>query len=351
MKGYIYKYLLTFILITFLFTCNRISEKEERYDLINVDLKSSKNVVIQPEKLDIENDYFMSFHSFLQANESGLYVTPNTAVNDTVLYMLSSNIDLANNNRLEGKIRKGNGPNELLNVSLSTKTIEGDTLIFYSSNSSSYIPIDHNGNLIKRINNPSNIYTTGSSLGYNKGYFLFPSFHGLFSKNSLLTLVNTSLDKELHFFEPRVPAGYEPSIRNEIFPISAIPDGFAFTFLGDRKIYITNFNGEILKVLKLGESDQIPEPYILQDPSKKTGAKPYITKMEFYKDYLIVLMDNQILIIDYLSDEISQILSIVINSEYEVAPVIDFTLGNNIIYLRIGREGLFTLNLNQNWFN
>lgn len=340
-------FFLTLIIIT---SC--ISTDENQPKIRNtVDINDVTKVIFTADKLELENDYFMSFHSFLQANESGLYVTPNNAVNDTVLFKLPSDLfGNKNSKRLRGAIREGNGPNELLNISLSTQTAS-DTLIFYSINSSAYLSIDSSGNITEKKGTPINVFSSGSSLGYNNGHFLFPSFHSVYSKDNLLTITNTALNTQVHFFEPRVPAGYEPAIRNQVFPIGSLPNGFAFSFLGDRKVYTIDFKGSIESVIVLGESDPIPEPFKISESSRPPGAKPYITKIEFFRDHLFILMDNYIWVLDYPDLELKNVFEFKKNLEDDKAPVIDFTINNDLLFLRIGRDGLFSINTNQNWFN
>lgn len=341
------RFVIFFLAVIIIFSCKISDENQFNNEIIlaNSDVDREKVTV---EKLELENDYLMSFNSFLQSNESGLYVTPFNAVNDSVLFKFSGYNNISK--RLRGAIREGNGPNELLSIYLSTKTTS-DTLIFYSMNSSAYLSIDSSGNISEKQRGPVNVFINGSSIGYNKGHFLLPSFNSSHSKNNLLTITNTRLNTQIDFFEPRVPAGYEPSIRNQVFPIGALPNGFVFSFLGDRKVYTTGFEGSIENIVVLGESDPIEEPYLLSGSSRPPGARPYITKIEFFRDHLFILMDNHIWILEYPDLTLKKILEFNRNVEEDTPPVIDFSINNELLFLRIGRDGLFSSNTNKNWFN
>jgi len=326
----------------------------EGSSIIILEKHEDKNVEVTAQRINTSDGYMLSFYSFLQANKSGLYITPVDAIRDSILFEISTN-DSSNHQNfshdLSGVIRKGNGPQELLNINLSTKSASGDTLFFYSTNSAAILSIDAEGTVLERKSAPKNVFTNGSAIGINNGFYLFPVFNPIVSKDNLLAIVNKNDSSIIYFYRPRVPAGYEPAIRNMVFPIGAVPNGFAFSFLGDRKFFITNFNGDLLKTVILGESDPIPDPYIINDPSDSPGATPYITKIEFFEDHLFILMENQIYILDYPDLLLSKILRIKHDGESELAPVVDFSVNSEKIFLRIGREGLFTVDLNKNWLN
>ncbi len=323
-------------------------------ETINIGSSEEDTVELTARQLNVTDNYMFSFYSFLQANTSGLYITPANAIRDSILFEISAKDSKSYNSLshiLNGVIRKGSGPKELLDINLSTKSATGDTLFFYSANSAAFISIDNEGTVLGRKSAPKNVFTNGSAIGINKGYFLFPVFNPIVSKDNLLAIVEKDDGSMKYFFRPRVPAGYEPAIRNMVFPIGAVPNGFAFSFLGDRQIFITNFKGDILKTIILGESDPIPDPYIIDDPSGSPGATPYITKIEFFEDHLFILMENQIYIIAYPDLVLSKILRIKRKGESDLASVVDFSVNSEKIFLRIGREGLFTVDLNNNWLN
>ena len=71
----------------------------------------------------------------------------------------------------------------------------------------------------------------------------------------------------------RVPNGYEPAIRNQVFSMASVPNGFAVSFVGDRKFFIVYYSGTIKNEIILGESDH-PKPTI----TKSNGSIPALLK-------------------------------------------------------------------------
>jgi hypothetical protein len=329
--------LFIFILIA-LFACRNNVDN----DIIN-DINETRIIA---SKMDFHDELPVSFYSFIQANESGLYVTPSNPVNDSVLYKYSHNKTGECCMPLYGIIREGRGPLELQSVNLSTKTANGDTLLFYSFNDSKYLLMDNTGKVFEHINTSVNVLNTGSSFAYSNGYLLLPTFGKMLGRDHLLTILKVSEDTQYDFFEPRVPPGFEPSIRNLVFPMGAIPDGFAISFLGDRKVYILGFDGEIKRELIFGQSDPIPSPFTITNPVEGPSSRPYVTKIEFHKGNLYVLIERMIWILDYPSFEAKKKIAVIRNQEENSAPVIDFSVTDDIMYLRIGNDGLYYIQNN-----
>jgi len=334
-------YLICAVLISF--SC----EKHAEADLI----KKNTETIIFASKMDIVDDLPMSFYSFLQANESGLYITSPNPFKDSVLYKFPRNKIGEYGVHLNGIIREGRGPLELQSVNLSTKTANGDTLLFYSFNDSQYLGLDNKGKIFDHIKTSVNVLNTGSSFAYSNGYLLIPSFSKMLARDHLLTMLNIHDGTQFDFFEPRVPAGFEPSIRNLVFPMGAIPDGFAISFLGDRRVYILGFDGGIKRELIFGQSDPIPRPYTITNPVEAPSSRPYITKIEFHNGNLFVLKERMIWILDYPSFEPKKKIAVIRNPDEDSAPVIDFSVTDDIMYLRMGNDGLYYIQTNPDWFN
>ncbi|NGP89404.1 hypothetical protein [Fodinibius halophilus] len=321
-------------------------------DINSFDVSKSKATTVIANKMDINYSFFISLYSFIQANNSGLYITPSNVINDTVLYKYPKEALNKCCGDLEGIIREGRGPNELSQIFASSKSVTGDTLLFYSPNSAKYLGINNDGVVIDSLEfqNSKTLMNTGNSFSYSKGYFLIPSFNRFFSSKNLFSIINTNNNTSKDIFEPRVPPGYEPAIRNQVVAMGALPNGFAVSFVGDRKIYIIGFNGEVKKQLIFGESEPIPEPFKVKNPKQAPSSKPYITKIEFYKGHILVLMDNLIWILDYPSYQTNNLLKILRDPKENSAPVIDFSITEDVIYVRMGRGGLHSVKTNPNWF-
>lgn len=313
-------------------------------------LNNPDEAIIIASRLDMNSNFMISLYSFMQANRSGLYITPSSTFEQTVLYRYIPEIFTKCCIELDKVIKEGKGPGELLQIYSSTKTVNGDTLIFYSPNLRKYLSVNEAGNIFKPFEVTSTVISTGYSFAYSRGYLLVPSFNRFFSRDSLLTLLNVHTGEQKKIFKPRVPAGYEPSIRNQIVAMGALPDGFVLSFIGDRKLYILDFRGRIKQELLFGKSDPIPQPYKITNPKNAPSSKPYVAKIEFHRAHLFVLVDNIIWILDYPSYEPLKRLKVLRNPEEKSAPVIDFSITEKTVYVRMGRDGIYNFPMNPGWY-
>lgn len=322
---------------------------QHKVPLEQIEFEENKRTKVTATRIDNENDIYLSSYSPLQANASGLYITPFEAVNDTVLYKYGSDTLNYCCLKMEGVLREGKGPSELVRVGTSTKTINGDTLLFYSSGNARYMAIDKKGNVFQPFKASLKAVNASHSFAYSNDFLLLPSFGKPFDEDHLFTLVNVNTNTQQGVFEPRVPAGYEPAIRNEAFTMGALPDGFAISFVGDRKLYTIGFNGEIKNEVIFGESDPIPKPYKITNPSQAPSARPYLTKIEYHEGHLYVLVDNDIWIVEYPSYNIKNIIRIVREPDDMIAPVTDFSITDETLFVRMGRKNLYAVEANPNW--
>ncbi|MEQ9351451.1 MAG: hypothetical protein RJQ00_02600 [Vicingaceae bacterium] len=339
------KYLIIILLLS---SCNDKKTASNKVIELSNSL-NGKEEVVTPKKVQFdEEELTYSNFSFIQANKSGLYVTPAGTFEDYVLYRyeIDSNVQMA---KRTGIIKEGRGPNEIERISMSSKAINGDTLLFGSAGSKT-LAIDDKGFLFEWEFDTRQIPNYGYSFSYNKGKLLIPSFNPA-QTAYLFRIYDLGKDSSYFSFTPRVPYGYQPSIRNEVLGETPIPKGFAISFLGDKKVYVLNFKGEVTKEIILGESDEIPKPYKVNSPQESPGAKPYITKMEFFNEHLLVLMDNTIWILEYPSFSLKMKIKLSINETNETSPVIDFSISDNYLFSRIGRSGIYYTETNASWFN
>lgn len=308
----------------------------------------AETVIVQ-QPLD-DHDFAISLYSMIQVNNSGLYVTPAQVINDSVLYYYPNERKTLCCHKVEGIIRQGRGPLEMTDVRLSTKTVTGDTLIFFSSHLSKLITIDNNG-LVNEIKlQEPDLTKMGYAFSYNKTHLAF-SLEPALGNEHLIEIINTVSGDFVTTFPRRVPFGFEPAIRNQVFSMAAVPDGFVVSFVGDRKLYRFNFNGDILDEIIMGKSEPIGKPYKIQNPQSAPSSKPYIPKIEYHNGYLFVLMDQQIWILKYEDFEPVKRLKILRDPNEEIAPVTDFSVTSDFIYVRMGRNELYRMTTNSNWYN
>lgn len=310
---------------------------------------SGKQVIATAKKIDQTNDLFsLSNYSFLQANNSGLYVTPSSPINNYALYKFVLNPD-SNIAEFKGIVKTGRGPLEIERISMSSKSITGDSLFFGASGKNTLV-INQKGEIFDWEVNTAQIPNFGFSFSYNNKRLLIPSFSPL-QLDHLFSIYDLENDTLYKAFPPRVPFDFKPAIRNEILGETPVPNGFAISFIGDRKIYLLNFEGKVENEIILGESDPIPAPYKEAKPNMTTGAKPYITKMEFYKENLLVLMDNVIWFLDYPSFKVNTKLILQTDDTEAItkATVIDFSISDDYLYSRIGRKGIYITKTDKKW--
>tara|TARA_R110002124_G_scaffold287343_2_gene473430 strand:+ start:292 stop:1323 length:1032 start_codon:yes stop_codon:yes gene_type:complete len=328
-----------------LLSCSQFEYGNEIIDLRNSSIK--EDTLISKKIKFSEDELYYSNYSFMQSNNSGLYITPPTPVGGVVLYKYDL-INSGDTARVTAVMKKGRGPEEMESIFLSSKTINGDTLMFSSPGNKTFI-VNQNGSLSQWEFDTRGIINFGYSFSYGEKKLLIPSFNPS-QESYLFTIYDIEEDSSYNFFTPRVPYGFEPSIRNEILGETPMPDGFAISFLGDKKVYILNFNGRVKKEIILGESDEIPKPYKINNPHESPGAIPYITKMEFYNKHLLVLLDNIIWIMEYPSFSLKKKIKLLNNKEAEISPILDFSISDKYLFSRIGREGIYYIETDENWF-
>lgn len=338
-----------YLIITCLIALSCSNVESEKIGITDLKDKVSDESRIVAKKLPILDEFAYSNFSFIQANNSGLYVTPSTNISGYVLYRYqlvgSKNWQV----KIDSLVKSGRGPNEIESIYLSSKTINGDTLLFTSPGDKTIL-IDQSGELSEWDYDTRRIINFGYSFSYSNEHLLIPSFNQT-QTDYLFKIYDLEKMKEYSSFEPRVPFGYQPSIRNEILGESPVPNGFIISFLGDKKLYLIDLKGEIRKELHLGESDIIPEPYRVSDPQESPGAIPYITKIEFFNEHLLILLDNVIWVISYPSLELKHKIKLATSNEKEKSPVLDFSISDKYLYSRIGRQGIFAVPTDKDWFN
>lgn len=241
-------------------------------------------------------------------------------------------------NVLFGIVKSGRGPRESEFLTASTKSITGDTLYFFSHANQKFIQVDKYGTVTDLNIYDKEFSLMGFSFAFNHDFIAFP-VEPKFSRDFLIKIYNI---KSLEFqsaIEMRVPFGSQPSVRNEISAICSIPDGFALTFIGDRKIYLINFNGEILQELILGTSDEIKIEKERELNSEPSVATPYLTKMEYVNGTLFTLMEGELWKIDYKSKNPINIINFYNAEDNKIKPL-DFSISDSNLFVRLGRSGI-----------
>lgn len=285
-----------------------------------------------------ELDFPISLFSFLQANNTGLYISSRAQVDDTVLFKIIGDIT----NQPRGVLQSGRGPNEMEFLTSSSKSITGDSLFFFSHANYKFLMIDEAGEANDLSFSNSEFSAMEYSFAVNKNYIAFP-VNIRFGKKDLITIYNKDSHEVSTAIRVRVPIGFQPAIRNQVSAICPVPGGFAISFIGDKKIYLINFEGEVFQELILGESDKI-EPEQNSRHNLSSSGKPYLVKMEFRKGRFFVLLEGDIWVIDYGTKNVSKIVRVFDKGNVATKPT-DFSIADSTMFVRLGRNGIAQVEL------
>jgi len=292
-------------------------------------------------------DFQISIRSLIQANDSGLFLTPAMPVSNTVLFNYDVKTD--GPDRMSGSsVFRGQGPNEALAIYMSSKNVAGDTLAFLSINSAKMLFIDEGLNVSELFLNNQIATKTGDAFSYDNGNFGF-SMEPRLGEGNLIGVYNFQNGSFYAGFPLRVPLNMEPAIRNRVFASAAVPDGFVFAFTGDRKFYRVNYKAEITGIYVLGEDEPIGEPFRINNPKESVSSRPYITKMEYSNGYLHVMMDQKIWVIDLESRQSIAQLEFVDKSGEIIIPF-EFTMNGKMLFIRQGRDLIHKVEIDKNWY-
>ena len=335
---------LFFILLT-LFVINSCDKK------INLPIQELDNPPLEIVTLNQQNnisvDMAMSAFSPMQANSSGLYITPSHCDNDSVLFRYK-NLSL-NDNNARGVVAHGNSNNQAERILFSTKSVQDDTLIFYSGASAKLLTVANNGSISQMGFTNKQLSFIGYSFAYNNNHIII-SIEPLFQKNYLLSILNIRTGEVKNAFPLRVPHGYQPAERNHVSAMAAVPDGVVFAFTGDRKFYFMNYDGNILREVVLGESDPIPPPFQTEQPDTLERSPNYISKMEYEDQFLHILVDDKIWILDAENFEAVTRLEFVDPLVQETASPVDFSITNQQLFLKLGEQKISWMTRDINWY-
>jgi len=323
-------------------SCDRIKVKPTQ----QLDKPPVEIISIDPRK-NQPVDLAVSQLSPIQANQSGLYVTPAHCKNDSILFRLINNP--RNFRNLQGVLARGESANQSKRILFSTKSVQGDSLIFYPGGPAKLLIIGSDSNISQMDVKNKYLNLIGYSFAYNSNHLTL-SIEPLFKKNYLVSIINTRTGETVNVFPPRVPHDFEPAERNHITSMTAVPGGVVFSFTGDRKIYHMNYKGQILRKIVLGKSDPIPTPFTTQEPDTLKRSSSYIKKMDYENQFLHVLMDNQIWLVDLKHFKPITRLQFTNPVAQENYSINDFSISGNKLYLKEGDNSFTQIYRKKSWY-
>jgi len=322
------KILYTIALLLVIVACERDPEK------VTVDVDSAKTTVLHANIIEELSMTRISNFSMLQSIGKSLFITLPRSQNDTLIYEWN-----ANQKFLKGSYRSGRGPGEVLQVFASSRCPVEQQLYFFCR-SNAKILLHHSDGGFSELTLPHSLYSfNGISFASSGEHIAFNITSQGADDNKLLAIYHTKTGAISYSINTRIPFGYEPSSRNLFSALAGTPEGFVFAFLGDKELIFLDHSGNIGKILKLGDNDLIPEPYIPAVGQRRLGAQPYIAKIEYANELLYVLFNGEIYIVNANNGRLTDKLDIVNNSSESIKPILDFTISDGVLYLRaLGNE-------------
>jgi hypothetical protein len=311
-------------------------------------IKPGETVTVQVVSFIQEPDFQISIRSLIQANHRDLLMTPAVPVDKSVLFSRQIRGNDVNSASYT-VIPYGQGPNEAITISMSSKNAAGDTLAFLSLQGAKILFADSSMNVSEHIFSDYVVNKAGDTFAYGNGFIGF-SIEPMVGDGDLIGVYHMSNRTLKSGFPLRVPLQMEPAIRNRVFSSAALPDGFVFAFTGDRKVYRVNYNAEVTGIFVLGESDLIEEPFNRNNANDPVSSKPHIPKMEYSNGHLHVLMDSKIWIIDLETGRSLRQLTFTEDSGDALIPL-EFSMNYKNIFIRRGRDMIYIAETDGKWYD
>jgi hypothetical protein len=237
-------------------------------------------------------------------------------------------------------MRSGRGPGESGIISGGTRTPEGDTLVYYSINTSRFYHFDQDLNLIDDpIAYLENVIVT-DQLAYRNGkYYTENTFS---DDEKILKVYNSQDQTTIQLIDYRIPKGYQPAARNNIASITSTPEFILLAIIGEKEILLIDRDEELSGKIKLGENDPLPTPFKRGAIFDVQGSISHIYKMEYHDDKIFILMKSGLIVLDRELNFIDRI--VFYNENTEKHFISDFSINDYMLYLREGRSALYRVN-------
>lgn len=310
-----------------------------------VNFSNTKTYTVELEKLFLDDQFNISLSSLIQVSNNNLFVTSSSPLHDTVVFAY----DIHNSdNKTINSIKNGYGPFEATSINNSSKNITNETISFLALGNAKIIFVDDYLDKSDFTIQPEIFNKLGDVITYHDNMIAF-SVEPNVSNGKLIGIYNIDSDT-IHYGVPiRVPHQMQPAIRNRIFAICPIPNGFALAFLGDRKVYLINNEATTIAILHLGESDPIEEPFRINNPFDAPSSRPYIPKMEYQDGVLHILLDHEILLVDIPSLNVKTRIKF-INYDHSVITPLEFTLNDSHLFVRTTRNKIYVTDVLHEWY-
>lgn len=315
--------------------------EQKSSDLKSYDLQTELNdsTIVQPQLYEIEEPFNPANFS-LQSNKGGLAINPLTPASDYSLFYYQHEDTNRCCSQMNGLMKSGRGPGESGALSNGTRTPDGDTLVYYSMNTTRFYHFDQDLNLIKNpVVDPRDIFVTDNFAYADGKYYTEDTFS---DDEKILRIYDSNADTTKNLLDYRIPHGYQPAARNSIASIVSIPGHTLVAIVGEKEILILDESDQLAGKVILGENDPLPEPYKPVSNNEVESSLQHIYKMEYLDGMIFVMMKSGIIVINNQFKFIDRLVFYDGNDEQLL--ISDFTVNNELLYLRQGLSSLYRAN-------
>jgi len=328
------------LVLFLLLSCAEEKNKElYNYDVIS-ELNDSK--IVYPHLYEIE-ELFAPAQFSLQSNKKGLVITPRIPSSGySLFYYLHEDIDNCCS-EMNGLLKSGRGPGESGAIISGTRTADSDTLVYYSIDTSRFYHYDQNLNLTKDpLVSVRDILVTDRFTYSNGKYYSEATFS---DQEKILKIYDTATKTTKSLIDNRIPQGYQPAARNNIASITSTPEYVLVALVGEKEILMISDEDQLISKIILGENDPLPEPFKPASQDDVKSSLQHIFKMEYHDGMLFILMKSGLVVLS--SDYEFTARFVFKDQNDETLDVSDFTVNNEMLYLRKGLSDLYRVNYSQ----
>lgn len=325
------EWILVMLACVFISCTNHHSNKNDGIVIANIIQNDIDSLNVKPDVFYTIKDGRLLPSIGIIAVKKGLVVTPFLNQENKVASFLIKHFDSDCCESISSLILKGRGPKELTIVSAAGKSVDSDTVTFYSTNDAKFLIFDEELSLVQETKMHESLYIRGDLIFRNNESLV--SINPKFNDENIFRQISHENNDSYSFYPARVPIDYEPQIRNKISSITSTPDGFAFSFTGDKEVLFYNDENELYSILQFGSNDPI-ETRKANPTNDGARSIAYIREIEYHNDNIFVLFDNEIIVFSYPELEpnkrfIFEQATNTLNRKY----VTDFSVVDDLLYI------------------
>jgi len=328
--------------IVFILLMSCADFKNEEINTYDVKSELYDSTFVYPHLYEIE-ELFAPAQFSLQSNKKGLVITPRIPSSGySLFYYLHEDIDNCCS-EMNGLLKSGRGPGESGAIISGTRTADSDTLVYYSIDTSRFYHYDQNLNLTKDpLVSVRDILVTDRFTYSNGKYYSEATFS---DEEKILKIYDTATKTTKSLIDNRIPQGYQPAARNNIASITSTPEYVLVALVGEKEILMISDEDQLIGKIILGENDPLPEPFKPASQDDVKSSLQHIFKMEYHDEMLFILMKSGLVVLN--SDYEFTARFVFKDHNDENLDISDFTVNNEMLYLRKGLSDLYRVDYSQ----